>query len=485
MASLLEIDRVPLTLIAATTPDRAELLARRMRDAVARSLPSALAAACGATLDNGDAYVFVERLHVECAVAAEWSDDGIGRALAQEIARSLTRATGPGVVAFQDREEYVAAFVANLADGPAFSRWWFDEFRGLAMLPVSAALRTLMIDEGEVGLRSLARLTGDARRRVLAALSPNDAQQLLQHVLVLRRSSRAAPGVATLWRILDAAPASAFHTAAHRRLWWIVAAEREQPQSGSPVCLDRLTWLDAIREGLRRGAAPVLMASDEPGGALVAWSAALGLDFSVVASLSEGDRLAIVERLRAEAPAISDGTPDASSSTTFLFTAHGGVVLLCALVAKLGWWARWRDASLEAGREADEATESAAQQALAVVAHALAAERAGAITSDAAVRQLFGVTGTTRLRRGRVRRYAGALLRELAARLPGCDGSSPRYLRAQCLTLPAGLAFAADRIEARLGRAPLDVLLTLSSFKRSSVPLPDGRTLVIVPEGTP
>ena len=75
--TVIEIDRVPLTIVAAASPGRAEHVTRRVRDAVARTLPSALASACGHDDDADPAYVFIDRLDVQCAVATHWADDAI------------------------------------------------------------------------------------------------------------------------------------------------------------------------------------------------------------------------------------------------------------------------------------------------------------------------------------------------------------------------------------------------------------------------
>lgn len=77
------------------------------------------------------------------------------------------------------------------------------------------------------------------------------------------------------------------------------------------------------------------------------------------------------------------------------------------------------------------------------------------------------------------------LLREFAARLPGCSESGPGHLRSQCLHLGAGVATGAGHVTAHLGRAPLDVLLMLAGLKRSSVTLPDGRMLALQPDSAP
>ncbi len=74
------------------------------------------------------------------------------------------------------------------------------------------------------------------------------------------------------------------------------------------------------------------------------------------------------------------------------------------------------------------------------------------------------------------------LLREFASRLPGCRESSPAYLRSQCLSMSAHVTLDDAEIGVRLGRTPLDVLLTLTGVNRGTTVLPDGRSLRIETE---
>src|SRR4029079_8937022 len=150
MSLRIEIGRVPMTMIATTTRDRAEQLERRLRDDVARGLAPAIAAAC-ASVDAGYGYVFIDRLRVDCAVSAQWSADATARALAEQVGQALLRGvSAPDAIRFRDREEYLPAFVNDVAAGGAASRWWFDEFAGLRALPASSAIRTVIVNEGEI-----------------------------------------------------------------------------------------------------------------------------------------------------------------------------------------------------------------------------------------------------------------------------------------------------------------------------------------------
>jgi hypothetical protein len=336
---------------------------------VARALPEALAGACARALDADDSYVFIDRLEVECSIACHWPDDVIAEHLAARIAQALAleRQVGDPLV-FRDRPELLSAFFGAVIDGHVSGPWWFAEFGGLAPLPVSTRLRTLILEEREHALVALARLPADRLHRVLSALSNPDIERILA-AIVAQSGGEPAPT-----RTLIAAA--------------------------------RASWRDALR-------------------------------------------------------------------------AHGH------------------------GYDADAL---AAFLALSVVAHALLPERPVALHRDSALRRVFGVPDrhSARARESRaalskalattppeagsagspglgehLRALARALIAQFGNCVPGCSGSSAEYLRRQCLSFGAS---SGEGTAARLGRAPLDILLVFSGLKRASLVLPDGRPLVLAEE---
>jgi hypothetical protein len=484
MTGRLEIDRVPLTFVAATTPARAERVSRLVRDAVASSLPGALASACGSALDEGDAYVFIDRLSVECAVAAHWEDEAIGRAFAARVASALVRdMSAAATIRFRDRPEYLAAFVTALADGHAFSRWWFDEFDGLAALPVSAALRTLVLNEGAAGVRALARLTTETRRRVLGVLTPADGRRLLHALLPDGADARASVHAPALIAALHADGLRAAVDPVQRDLACLVALERYAGGAVTRSDVAALAVLAALEHAAREGRlAGDLALAAHADAVLTRCGGRLDIPLDQIAALAARGAVAIVEHLRTIARASASSpvvrAPDGA------FTANGGAVVLCALLARLGWWHSWHDAI---------GARAAAWLALDVAARALALRTARRVTRDPVVRALLGVEGhRVGLRRrltalgtlSTVDAAAAALLAEFARRVPGCDSSTAAYLRTRCLTFPAMVAARDERIDARLGRSPLDVVVRMSGLTRLSVELPGGRVLAVSEDGS-
>ncbi|MFB9240310.1 hypothetical protein IV454_24025 [Massilia antarctica] len=552
------IDRLRFALLASAVPDRAGALLARLREVFRAHVPQAIARR---RPDCGDpAYLFIERLVFDCPLNAAWSDTRLADSLAKALAAALaaSEAQPARALAFRDRAEYLAAFLLALADGSAWRQWCFDEFDGLKLLPVSGALRTLLIAEGDAGRTALARLTGDALRRVLESLGSADAGRLLAHLLA-GPSGAPAPPPATLLRLIDAMPAGA----PRRRLAWLVALGRIGPDHASTAGLDALDWLDQLRQAARAGDLNALLDADlAAAGLLAACCRTAGLADAPLAAWLDADCAGLVARLRALAPA-------ASGTAERWYCPHGGAWLLLVQLAHLGWWARWQARLRLASPGAANAL--AARLALAVVARALGGQACASIEADSVLRRALGIGDDPRAgpwTQGRQRLLANALalpapqaaagasvilghggqrrlahieaargtiialrpcapdaaqdrpdaglpataawwrahdplrsgrtqleralglnalnlLREFAARLPGCDEASPGHLRSQCLSQGADVAIGDGHITVHAGRAPLDVLLTLAGLKRTKVVLPDGRILALQPESAP
>lgn len=502
--SRIDIDRVPLTIVAAASAGRAEHVTRRVRDAVARTLPSALASACGRDDDADPAYVFIDRLDVHCAVATHWADDAIAALFAERLARALLLARSLGhALVFRDRPEFLSAFLAAAVDGQAFSRWWFAEFDGLAALPVSACVRTLILAERAAAWEALTRLSPEPLHRVVTTLTAPDAERLLAAVAAERDG--AAASLQTAIAALDATRDVPLPTRMHRLVAALVHVGRGQTSAASAKTLSALRGLAAIVEAARSGGLHGIP-QDASTATVLAWCDAAGVDDVDRAVALEFDASRLVEYVAAQMAEPSFGAAPAPGGAAFDDTPFGGALLLCAVLVRVGWWVAWRDALRAAGVE-ERADRLAAWLALAVVARALSPGEPRRVERDPVLRRAFGAPDAPRpvpsdretkralryalavvaraggarpgrRRLGPMMRAAGrALLVETGRRIPGCDGSTAAYLRTRCLSLPASLR--ADGGAARLGRAPLDVLLVFSGLKRAELRLPCGRMLVL------
>jgi hypothetical protein len=157
---------------------------------------------------------------------------------------------------------------------------------------------------------------------------------------------------------------------------------------------------------------------------------------------------------------------------------------------------------LTASEGPDAADTVAASIALEVIARALEPRAGGKVAQDLVLqRALLGDVPAQRGDVGRVIRAsllpastessahqwldarARDLLVHFARSVPGCQDSTPMYLRTNLLSMPATVL--ADGTVVQIGRPPLDILLGFSGLRRGTLSLPNGRQLRLVDEPGP
>lgn len=161
-----------------------EEVRKRIDYTTAEHLPSILRDAL--SISGGDGIWLVRRLEIAVDANLGWKPESIARELARGIVKELRAAmretgrTDPDVRYFPDRAHFQARFLVDLIEDRAWSRWYYRQFRGLKMLPVSAIVRTVLTGYGEVDpFEILSALPSDAVERVLATMSPADARRVL------------------------------------------------------------------------------------------------------------------------------------------------------------------------------------------------------------------------------------------------------------------------------------------------------------------
>jgi hypothetical protein len=151
-----------------------------------RQLPSACASLLGPLCPENDPSVwFIRRLDVDVAVDASWEAGGLARAWSQPVAREVLRRVNSGddgadVLRFANRAAYLAQFLFDLADGVAWTKWYYTSFDGLRALLTSAALREALSREPATGEAALLQLANDGRLdKVLRSMSETDCRAVL------------------------------------------------------------------------------------------------------------------------------------------------------------------------------------------------------------------------------------------------------------------------------------------------------------------
>jgi len=148
-------------------------------------VPSLLRASLSQWLDGEESSVWiVRRIDVSLAIGTQASSSDIAssvvKKLGQALAATLT-ADGDGVnaVRFSSRAAYLARFIADVASGTAWSRWYFVPFSGWRLLPASATIRSALVENPVEGLSALQSLDERELGRVVDCLAPTDERIVL------------------------------------------------------------------------------------------------------------------------------------------------------------------------------------------------------------------------------------------------------------------------------------------------------------------
>ena len=162
-----------------------ESLQHRLDEAVTSTLPEMLENMTEHLMMD-DAVVLIRRLELELTLNAGWDKVRLARHWAQHILRELLRAVHTerdgGVIRYPNRPAFVARFLADLAKGQAWGKWFYQQFDGLKMLPVSAAIRTALCDPDNGGAEALLRLSESDLVKVLHHLTTQDARRVLTYL---------------------------------------------------------------------------------------------------------------------------------------------------------------------------------------------------------------------------------------------------------------------------------------------------------------
>jgi hypothetical protein len=186
--STLRARRIRQRVLVARSHPNPERLRLQMHGALSAHLPEALDAALAQTGASDEDVVWrIRHLALDVSVNAKWDDRQLARAWAMQLARAVRRAIEKGgdgitVVRFGGRAAYLASFVREVADGTAWTRWWFGSFSGLKLLSRSATLRTALIREPALGLQAFATMSAADASLVVAHLSGVDARTVLDAI---------------------------------------------------------------------------------------------------------------------------------------------------------------------------------------------------------------------------------------------------------------------------------------------------------------
>ncbi len=502
------------------TPER---LARKLDELVRKQLPGALRAVLSPMLGGNDSSLwFIRRLDVLVDVNAVWKPEGIARSWAVQIAKALARDLGrvgddTNVIRFPDRAAYLGRFVVDAAFGHAWSQWIYRSFDGLRALPVSAAIRTALVDDAALGLVALQRLALPELTAVINAVAEADATRIMNALAADRDAAlldAAVAAAAAQWpAIADCAP-----SIPRAALALFVCTTAAGAQSGAArLAAEAIATLAGVVRTHPASASQLLR------GNLTAGDAAAIRE--IAGTASRGEALACLSPAQLNAAIRAVVPASAAVHTDVRATRFGGALLLLPPIDALPLDA------LAAQWPALGETGAARMLRWLVLVKCLGRPRADAVFHDSALRELFRIApeigwpemaawlaglGHAR-RQALARAFANGVPRKpctaadlaylasprrtgidpvwkrtltlgaqrvmqgFARRLPGFAQSRYGYLYGNFLDFAATFEGEPERIVVRIGRPPLHLILALIGATRGTMQFDwlDARSLTL------
>jgi hypothetical protein len=224
-----------------------EIIKARIDDALApRVLAQALTADLSGWFSQADERVWlIRRLDLEVLVNAAWDREHLTRAIVTQIARKLAAVlqdepNGENILGFPNRAAYLSQFLIDLANGTAWSSWYYGSFSGLQQLPTSVALRTVICDDPEMGQEALFQRAHHELKRVLQVLSEQDARRILESLSNYREADGEFTCCQIAWAAWPALRAASFDSSDEwRRSLYLYLVAGGQPSVSAGLNLRR------------------------------------------------------------------------------------------------------------------------------------------------------------------------------------------------------------------------------------------------------
>lgn len=218
------------TYLVPRTHPAPERVRDRIDSAVQKNVADALASRLRRALDQrSDDLIFVRRLELDFPIDAGWDVDAIAaqcaHALSWRLVRELSIGDASNVVRFSNAAEYLARFLADRANGDAGSRWYYARFSGLNALPCGAALRTVLLEDVDLGISALRMLAPYDLAGVIAALGTVECRRIIDAFEASRPDGENARAFAAMISLSAESAPSGITSAPQLAVWWIAQSK--------------------------------------------------------------------------------------------------------------------------------------------------------------------------------------------------------------------------------------------------------------------
>ena len=261
MSNILEVARLECHYLVPADMPAPEQLRWRLDRVAQNVLPEVLASATSSLFQAADSGVwFIRRLDTAFEIRSDCAaEDQVAKTWAAQTTRILAeRTTAPGgdpnVLYFKDRAAYLAQFLTDVAQGDAWSKWYYESFSGLRLLSAADALATALCRDRELSLNALSCISDAALRRILASLLSQHADRVWRHLQPAYSPPADAGHLANASETWAEGHSTrpALPTLEHRALWLLHANLRRQPPDHSGSLFPAILAMASLEEARLR-----------------------------------------------------------------------------------------------------------------------------------------------------------------------------------------------------------------------------------------
>ncbi len=168
---------------------------RRFQNAIKPGMQTALTTALQALDNNSEQLLFIKKIDVDCVLDLQAEQGKLfnhwANAFKNKLALLLRKQQPNHIVIFESSQDYCAQFLRALIAGNAWQQWYFRSFDGLKSLPLSAAIRTLLIDEQHPAIASVAQLNSAEIAQLCTLLNQTDCRSILTTISTRTTTAKA------------------------------------------------------------------------------------------------------------------------------------------------------------------------------------------------------------------------------------------------------------------------------------------------------
>ena len=158
-------------------------VAAKLRNISRKSLIDALTNCLQPLQESGEQIVLIKSLQLDMDIEIMLSEQDIATLWAEKIKKSLLQAINApsrsSMAVFATPASYLSSALMDMVHGRAQQLWYYRYFNGLWALPLSAALRTALLDEPSKGFAALGQMQQRQLVELCGAFNDTDAQRVM------------------------------------------------------------------------------------------------------------------------------------------------------------------------------------------------------------------------------------------------------------------------------------------------------------------